>query len=100
MKVYNVMQMTRYDYDFSVFTYQEGCYFNKQDAIKRKEVVIEEVKSSCTEEIERYSDEDSYPEASDGALYIENYEIYFDLEYGFEEDHVVHQVWIDELEVK
>lgn len=29
MKVYNVMQMTRFDYDFSVFTYQEGCYFNK-----------------------------------------------------------------------
>lgn len=100
MKVYNVMSMTRCDYDFSILTHQGGCYHNKRDAIKRKEVVVEEIKNACEEDIKEYSNANKYPDIADGALYVENDEIYFEMEYGFEENHVVHQVWIDELEVK
>ena len=55
MKVYNVMSMSQFDYDFSTLTCQKGCYFKKEDAIKRKKEVIEELKNDCAEEIERYA---------------------------------------------
>lgn len=100
MKVYNVSSMTRVDYDFSVLTYNKGCYFKMEDAIKRKEEVVKEFKKLFAEEIEHYGNENEYKDVSDGALYIEEDDVYFQMEYGFEEDHVVHQVWIDELEVK
>ena len=100
MKVYNVMCMTRCDYDFSVLTHQEGCYYNKEDAIKRKDIVITEIKNACVEEIKEYSNKNKYQDVGVGALYVENDEMYFEMQYGFEDDHAVHQVWIDELEVK
>ena len=98
MKVYNVMSMSKFDYDFSTLTCQKGCYFKKEDAIKRKEEVIKNLKNDYAEEIEMYGDKELYPEG-DG-VYIEDDEIYFEMSYGNDENQVVHQVWIDELEVK
>jgi hypothetical protein len=100
MKVYNVMSMIRIDYDFSALTYQEGCYFKKEDAIKRKEEVIKKFKNDYAEEIEMYGNKEMYPEIGEGALYIEDEDVYFEMSFGREEDQVIHQVWIDELEVK
>lgn len=100
MKIYNVMSMSKFDYDFSTLTYQEGCYFKREDAIKRKEDVIESLKKDWAKEIEKYGDKELYPEGDGAALYIEDDEVYFEISYGKNEDQAVHQVWIDELEVQ
>lgn len=100
MKVYNVMSMSKYDYDFSVNLHQNGCYANKQDAINQKEKVVAFYKNIFSEEIEKYGDKELYPERDGAALYIEDEEIYFAMSYGSDEHHAIHQVWIDELEVK
>lgn len=100
MKVYNVMSMSKFYYDFSTLIYKEGCYFKKADAIKRKEKVIENLKNDWAEEIETYGDKELYPEGDGAALYIEDDEIYFEMSYGNDENQAVHQVWIDELEVQ
>ena len=100
MKIYNVMSMSKFDYYFSVLTYQEGCYFKREDAIKRKEDVIESLKKDWAKEIEKYGDKELYPEGDGAALYIKDDEVYFEILYGKNEDQAVHQVWIDELEVQ
>lgn len=100
MKVYNVMSMSKYDYDFSVNLHQNGCYANKQDAINQKEKEVAFYKNIFSEEIEKYGDKELYPESDGAALYIEDDEIYFEMSYGSDEHHAIHQVWIDELEVK
>jgi hypothetical protein len=100
MKVYNVMSMSQYDYDFNVNLHQNGCYSNKQDAIKQKEKEVAFYKNIFSEEIEKYGDKELYPEGDVAALYIEDDEIYFEMSYGSDEYHTIHQVWIDELEVK
>ena len=100
MKVYNVMSMSKYDYDFSVNLHQLGCYANKKDAISKKEEIATNFTNIFSEEIEMYGDKELYPEGDGAALYIEDDEIYFEMSYGNDEHQAVHQVWIDELEVK
>ena len=100
MKVYTVQYQEKCDYDFSVCITNHGCFKEKEDATEILKKVAARIKERYAEEIERYSDEEEYPDEDDGALYIEEDDNIFYMTFGYQEDHEVHTVWIDEWEVK
>lgn len=102
MKIYTVQRLDKYDYDFSHLLIKYGCYSNKANALERARQVYEGICAEYENEMERYADADSYPEVCDGALYIEEDDEfgYYEIQFGFEEDHEFHSVAVEEWEME
>lgn len=100
MKVYTVQYQDKCDYDFSVEMTNHGCFRNKEDAIDALKKVVATIKKDNADDMERYSDEEEYPDEDNGALYIEEEDDFFNMSFGYQEYHESHTVWIDEWEVK
>lgn len=99
MKIHLVMGVSKIDYDFSVDVSHYGAFHDKQKAIEKAKEEFEKLKLKYAEEIEQYSDEEEYPDISEGALIIEEDPEYYYMSFGFEEDYEMHSISVNEVEI-
>lgn len=94
MKIYTVERMDKYDYDFSVQLMKGGCYIDRNKAIERAKEIYESMCAEYEDEMKRYSDV--------GALYVEEDDEfgYYQIQFGFDEDHEFHCVTVEEWEME
>lgn len=100
MKAYLVSSLSKIDYDFSVYEGYHGVFHDEQKAIKQAKEEFEKLKQLHADDIKRYSNEEEYRDISDGALIIEEDDVYHYMSYGFEEHYEMHSVSVNEVEIK
>lgn len=98
MIVYTVQRMDKFDYDFSVEITNKGCFTDKEKALHKAKRVYKNMCAEYADEMEKYSDEYTYPDEDEGALRVEEDPegVYYQISYGLHEDYTVHSVWVDE----
>jgi hypothetical protein len=98
MKVYTVLRQDKFDYDFSTTLVKCGCYVDKEAAKQKAKSIYEGMCGEYEDEMLEYSDKDNYEDEDDGALYVEEdpENGYYEISFGYEEDHEVHSVAVDE----
>lgn len=102
MKVYTVQRKDKFDYDFSVMLTKCGCFADKEKAKKRARSVYEGMCGEYEDEMLEYSDKDEYEDEYDGALVVEEdpENGYYCISFGYEENHEVHNVAVNEWELQ
>ena len=102
MKIYTVERVDKYDYDFSVESRKGGCYADKEKALQKAKQVYESMCGEYEDEMKEYSDKDEYEDEDDGALYVEedSENGYYEISFGYEEDHECHSVAVEEWELE
>jgi hypothetical protein len=97
MELYAVVKQSKYDYDFSVDTTKHGIFVNKVEAINKAKVVFEKLKEECAENIEKYTyNEDNILDESEEIEFeIDEENGYFEMSFGYEEDHESHCVTVE-----
>ncbi len=102
MKIYTVLGMHKVDYDFSVEVFKLGCFTDKAKALeKAKQEYVNAKRVDFAYEIQQYSNEEKYRDVDEGLLeIIEDEENgYYELSFGFEEDHEMYNIAVDEWEL-
>lgn len=102
MKIYTVQRKDKFYYDFSVELKKCGCFKDIEEAKRKAKSVYESMCGEYEDEMLEYSDKDEYEDEDDGALYVEeDYENgYYEISFGYEEDHEVHTVAVNEWELQ
>lgn len=102
MKIYTVQRKDKFYYDFSVELKKCGCFASIEDAKQQARLVYEKMCGEYEDEMLEYSDKDEYEDEDDGALYVEeDFENgYYEISFGYEEDHEVHNVTVNEWELQ
>ena len=102
MKVYTVQRKDKFYYDFSTELKNCGCYTDRDKAIARAKQIYEKMQGEYEDEMIQYSDKDEYEDEDYGALVVEEdvENGYYEITFGFEEDHEVHSVAVDEWELE
>lgn len=101
-KIYTVVTMIQYDYDFSVESTKHGAFFNRDNALAKLKEVVEKHKNSIANHIEKYSNKEEYYDEDAGAYTeTEDYDNnYWCCYYGTRDHRVVHQVTIEEFDIE
>ena len=101
MKIYTVTTTEKIDYDFWMNYYKIGAFKKFKNALIKWHDVIELFKISHKQDIIKYSNKEEYPDEESGGIFMsqDDENGYFVCGYGFQEDHQVCVICIDEWEV-
>ena len=97
MELYAVVKQSKYDYDFSVLTTKHGIFVNKTEAICKAKAAFEKLKEECAEEIGKYTyhKDNALNESEELKFEIDEENGYFEMSFGYEEDHENHCVAVE-----
>ena len=102
MKIYTVTTTEKIDYDFTMNCYKNGAFKKFKNALKKWCNEVEKFKIIHKQDIMKYSNKEEYPDEESGGIFMlqDDEDGYFVCGYGFQEDHQVYVICIDEWKVE